>query len=62
MLSSPQNYLQAECLTTALLVIATWLKILGIGLRRNVPTWEAGSSGGLRGNVGRRLGHCWEGM
>lgn len=62
MLSSPQNYLQAEWLTTALLVIETRLKILGVGLRRNVPTWEAGSSGGLRGNIGRRLRHCWEGI
>jgi len=62
MLSSPRNYLQAEWLTAAaLLVIATQLKILGVGRRRNVPTWEAGSAGGLRGNVGRRLKHCWEG-
>jgi len=54
--------LQAEWLTAAaLLVIATQLKILGVGRRRNVPTWEAGSAGGLRGNVGRRLKHCWEG-
>lgn len=60
MLSSPQNYLEAERLSTALLVIATWVEILGIGLRRNVPTWEAGSSGGLKGNFGRRRGHCGE--
>lgn len=58
MLSSPQNYLQTEWLTTAFLVIAAWLKILGIGLRRNVATWKAGSSGGLRGSFGRRLRRC----
>lgn len=56
MLSSPQNYLEAERLNTALLVITTWVEIFGIGLRRNVPIWEAGSCDGLKGNIGRRLG------